>query len=167
MLAAAATGAAADHLLCALAAGDPGAQALLLAPVPNLPPAVRLALKARLAALAGQPMVPGAGLDPALLRALRDAGAQDGQFGALLAAVRDGTPSGGMPAAGGEGDASAAGPGERMLLTLRDIWAARIAAAQAVGTAAQAASGVAQPAGGTASPAADGPGISPASVRPP
>lgn len=126
--AATATGAAADHLLCALAAGDPGAQALLLAPVPNVPPAVRLALKARLAALAGQAMTPGPGLDPVLLRALRDAGAQDGRFGALLAAARDGTPPGEPPGATGEGDAPAAGP--RMLLALRDIWAVRIRAAQ-------------------------------------
>ena len=153
--AAMATGAAADHLLCALAAGDPGAQALL-APVPNVPPAVRLALKARLAALAGQAMTPGPGLDPVLLRALRDAGAQDGRFGALLAAVRDGTPPGEVSEAMGEGDAPAAGP--RMLLALRDIWAARIRAAQP-------GDGAVQPRDGAASPVAGA--ISPPSAPPP
>ena len=150
--AAMATGAAADHLLCALAAGDPGAQALLLAPLPNVPPAVRLALGARLAALAGQAMTPGPGLDPVLLRALRDAGAQDGRFGALLAAARDGTPPGEAPGTTGEGDTPAAGPGPRMLLALRDIWAARLAAAQAKD--------------GAARPIADR-AISPPSVPPP
>ena len=147
-----ATGAAADHLLCALAAGDPGAQALLLAPLPNVPPAARLALRAGLAALAGQAMTLGLGLDPLLLRALRDAGAQDGRFGAMLAAARDGTPPGEVSGTTGEGDTPAAGPGPRMLLALRDIWAARIVAAQ--------------PKDGAASPMVNG-AISPPSAPPP
>jgi len=158
--AAAATGAAADHLLCALAAGDPGVQALLLAPVPNVPPAVRLALQARLAALAGQAMAPGMGLDPALLRALRDAGVQDGRFGALLAAVRDGAP----PASGTADGDSAPAAGPRMLLALRDIWAARIHSAQSAGGGAQPGNGAARPVGGAGSPVAEGVAVSPPSV---
>ncbi len=164
--AAMATGAAADHLLCALAAGDPGAQALLLAPLPNVPPAVRLALGARLAALAGQAMAPGPGLDPLLLRALRDAGAQDGRFGALLAAARDGTPPGEASGTTGEADTPVAGPGPRMLLALRDIWAARMTAAQPKTDVAQPKDGAAQPRDGAASPMADG-AISPPSALPP
>jgi TPR repeat protein len=168
--AAAATGAAADHLLCALAAGDPGAQALLLAPVPNVPPAVRLALQARLAALAGQAMAPGVGLDPALLRALRDAGVQDGRFGALLAAVRDvavqdgAVRDGAPPASGTTGEDGAPATGPRMLLALRDIWAARIRGAQPAGGAVQPGNGAAQPAGGAGGPVAEGVAVSLPSV---